>query len=296
MRAPAEGSEGHEVVRTRSGAWAMLDRESGEVMHPIGGPCTESERLYVAASRLEQRLSGPEPAPLVLLDVGLGAGSNAAAALRAWLGLSRRRPLHLVSLDRSRAALELALRPEHAPAFGWSEAVIGAARALLRDGAYSGPGLDWQLRDGDALDVLDALAREGFGADVVFWDPFSPGANPELWTLAAFRALFRVCRAGASVHTYSGATRVRSALLLAGFRVGVGDEIADGKHATVAALDPSALDNPLDRRWLERLARSTAPFPPDAPADALARVQALPQFALPVVTLPGSAPPGLGAP
>jgi tRNA U34 5-methylaminomethyl-2-thiouridine-forming methyltransferase MnmC len=271
----------HEVVRIRSGAWAMLDRLSGEVMHPIGGPCAEAERLYVAASGLERRLCEPDASPLVVLDVGLGAGSNAAAALRACLALpAGRRPLRLVSIDRSRAALELALEPEHARAFGWSGAAWDAARALVQTGFYQGPGIDWWLREDDALDVLAALAREpGFGADVVFWDPFSPASNPELWTLAAFRALFSLCRAGASVHTYSGATQVRSALLLAGFRVGVGQKIAEGKFATAAALEPAGLEQPLDGRWLERLARSTAPFPPDAPADALERVRALPQFA-----------------
>jgi len=280
----AEGVASHEIVQTRSGAWAMLDRDSGEVMHPIGGPVAEAEHLYVAASRLEQRLGEPEPAPLVLLDVGLGAGSNAAAALRTCASLPDpstrgRRALHLLSIDRSRAALELALQREHAAAFGWSEPLADAARALARSGNYRGPGVEWQLRDGDVLEVLGALASQpGFGADIVFWDPFSPGANPELWTLAAFRALFRVCRAGASVHTYSGATRVRSALLLAGFRVGIGRKIAEGKHATVAALEPAALDSPLDRRWLERLGRSSAPFPPDAPAEALSLIRALPQF------------------
>jgi queuine tRNA-ribosyltransferase len=281
MTEPRSSGPSHEVVRTRSGAWAMLDRASGEVMHPIGGPCAEAERLYVRAARLEQRLREPDPTPLVLLDVGLGAGSNAAAALRACAALpDERRPLRLVSIDRSRAAFELALRPEHADAFGWSDAVRQVALELAREGVYRGPGLEWQLCEGDALDVLGALARPpGLGADVVFWDPFSPGANPELWTLAAFRALFSLCAAGASVHTYSGATQVRSALLLAGFRVGVGDKIAEGKFASVAALDPAPLEQPLDRRWLERLARSTAPFPPDAPADALERVRALPQFA-----------------
>lgn len=258
----------------------MLDRASGEVMHPIGGPCAEAERLYAQASRLAQRLLEPGPSPLTLLDVGLGAGSNAAAALRACSDSSaRQRALRIVSLDRSRGALELALETQHAASFGWSGATFDAARTLLADGCYRGPGIEWQLRQGDALAALAGLAREeSFGADIVFWDPFSPGANPELWALAAFRALLRVCRAGASVHTYSGATQVRSALLLAGFRVGVGEKIAEGKHATVAALEPARLEQPLDRRWLERLARSSAPFPPDAPADALERVRALPQF------------------
>jgi queuine tRNA-ribosyltransferase len=216
-----------------------------------------------------------------VLDVGLGAGSNAAAALRARAALpAARRPLRLLSIERSRAALELATRPEHAAAFGWSGAEWDAARTLLHMGRYEAPGIEWQLWEGDALVALAALAREpGFGADVVFWDPFSPAANPELWTLGAFRALGAVCREGASVHTYSGATRVRSALLLAGFRVGVSQKIAEGKLATVAVLGPGGLEQPLDRRWLERLARSTAAFPPDAPLDALARVRALPQFA-----------------
>jgi queuine tRNA-ribosyltransferase len=123
------------------------------------------------------------------------------------------------------------------------------------------------------------LSREPeASADIVFWDPFSPLANPELWNFEAFTALRRSCRAGATVFTYSGATRVRAALLLAGFSVGHGAAIRAGKEATVAALAPAVLARPLGRSWLERLARSSAPFPSDAPVDALARVRALPQF------------------
>lgn len=266
-----------EVVLTHSGAPAMLDRVTGEVMHPVVGPIAEAERLYVAPSRLEARLRALEPEPLVLLDVGLGAGSNAAAAWRlseSLGGVARR--LRIVSFDRSLAALELALAPEHAGAFGLAGQAGVAARALCAQGRYDSVRSEWQLRQGELASTL-ALEPPA-SADVVFWDPFSPLANPELWTASAFSALFRVCRAGATVHTYSGATRVRSALLLAGFAVGTGEKVAEGKHATIAALGADALARPLDQRWLARLSRSSAPFPPDAPADALARITALPQF------------------
>ena len=57
-----------------------------EVMHPVIGPLVEADALYVVPSRLAARLaqtSEADPtAPLVLLDVGLGAGSNAVAAWR----------------------------------------------------------------------------------------------------------------------------------------------------------------------------------------------------------------------
>src|SRR5688572_4041202 len=109
----------------------MLDRGSGEVMHPIGGPLVECERLYVTPARLAERLAGSEPEPLVLLDVGLGAGSNAAAAIALrFAAHGAARPLSIVSFDRQLEAFELALAPEHASAFGWTGAAWQVARQL----------------------------------------------------------------------------------------------------------------------------------------------------------------------
>lgn len=272
-----------QVVRTREGALAMLDQLTGEVMHPVVGPLPEAERLYIGPSRLEARLrrsdaANHERSVLTLLDVGLGAGSNASAAYRLAqrLGPGAHR-LEIVSFDRSTDALALALQAEHRAAFGLDGAAGEAAAALLRCAEHDAPAAGWRLRVGELPATL--ALQPAASADVVYWDPFSPRANPELWTVEAFRALRRVCGAGATVHTYSGATSTRAALLLAGFWVGTGPEISRGKFATCAALGPRELEHPLDARWLQRLARSTAPFPPDAPPDALATISALPQFA-----------------
>ena len=256
----------------------MLDRATGEVMHPVVGPAVESVRLYIEPARLAARLSQPGDDPLVLLDVGLGAGSNASAAWRLAQALPEHaRRLEIVSFDRELAAFSLATQPEHAADFGLDGEVGLAARALLTTGRHQSARVGWRLVHAE---LPGALAHEpAVAADIVFWDPFSPRANPDLWTLAAFTALRRCCRAGATVHTYSGATAVRSALLLAGFAVGVGVATGEHKAATCAATSLADLERPLDRRWLERLARSSAGFPRDAPSDALARITALPQFA-----------------
>ena len=77
-----------DVVITASGAPAMRDRASGEIMHPGTGAAVEPVELYVLPSRLEARLRAPDDgaenggAPLVVLDAGLGAASNAIAAWR----------------------------------------------------------------------------------------------------------------------------------------------------------------------------------------------------------------------
>ncbi len=95
----------------------------------------------------------------------------------------------------------------------------------------------------------------------MLWDPFSPQGNPDLWNVQAFRVMRECCGPRATLHTFSGATAVRSALLLAGFYVGFGDATTDEGQYTSAAVDLRDLERPLDERWLERLLRSSTPLP-----------------------------------
>jgi queuine tRNA-ribosyltransferase len=265
-----------EIVATSSGAPSMRDAEAGEVMHPVIGAAVESERLYVAQSGLQARLLEPGLGPFTLFDVGLGAAGNALAAIRAARAApSGHRPLTVVSFERELGALTLAASPDGAARLGWSPRDAAAARALLRDGRHEEPGITWRLELGDALERLDA---EPLRADLVFWDPYSPKVNGALWTTGAFARLAARCAPGATLFTYSTATATRAALLLAGFVVGHGDASGPKEETTAAALPPARPARPLDARWLARLARSSAPFPPDAPGGALARIAALPQF------------------
>ncbi len=265
-----------EVVITRSGARAIRDRITGEIMHPVVGPAMESERLYTGPARIRERLAASDSAPLTVFDVGLGGGANAIAARRlSELAPPGFRRMMLVSFDQSFDALALATRAENAEAFAMIDH-SDAIEDLLTKHQHESPRTTWRARLGNLPQTLD---NEPPGsADVVFWDPFSPKSNPELWTFKAFAALRARCAPGATLHTYSGATSVRSALLLAGFAVGLGPQVSLGKTSTIAAIDPALLDQPLDARWLERLARSSAPFPHDAPNDALKKIAALPQF------------------
>ncbi|HVO20282.1 MAG TPA: tRNA guanosine(34) transglycosylase Tgt [Anaeromyxobacter sp.] len=277
--APAPpGAARFELVLTSSGAPAVRDAAAGEVMHPVVGAAAEADRLYVAQSRLAERLARPGP-PLVALDVGLGAASNALAALRAARSARAVAPalrrLELVSFERELGAAALSASPAGAAALGLGPLDLAALGGLLERGGHEEEGATWRLVLGD---LLLTLPQEPLEAEVVFWDPYSPRVNPELWTVAAFRAVRERCGPQATLFTYSTSTRVRVALLLAGFFAGAGDPSGPKQETTAAATEPSLLARPLDGRWLDRLARSSSPFPADAPADALARIRAHPQF------------------
>lgn len=268
-----------ELVTLRNGARAVRHLGHGEVMHPSIGPWQEALRLYVDQPRLAERLRQPGP-PLVILDVGLGAATNAAAALtcaRA-LGAERRRALELVSLEVDLAPLRLALADPQG--FGFLQPWREAAEALMREGSWEEPGLRWRLHLGNALSFLD---RPLPPADLVYFDPFSPASNPEMWTEGVLTRVRERCREdgeGALLMTYSAATPTRVTLLLAGFYVGAGVSTGTKGETTVAATRREALEAPLGARWLERWHRSSSRAPHGAPLtpEAEARLLAHPQW------------------
>ncbi|MCC6334045.1 MAG: tRNA guanosine(34) transglycosylase Tgt [Myxococcales bacterium] len=247
-----------ELVTLKTGARAVRHLGHGEVMHPVG-PWEEANRLYVDQLGLERKLAERGDEPVRILDVGLGAGTNAVAALtRAQaMGEKRLRDLEIVSLEVDDTPLQLALGdclgfPFLAP---WRT----AAEALLHAGHWEAPSLSWRLLKGDAAAMIDEV--DGY-FDLVFFDPFSPEANPTMWTPKVLRTIrSRMRLQGALLATYSAATPTRVAFLLAGYFVGKGVSTGTRQETTVAASDLELLAEPLGERFLQRWSRSSAKAP-----------------------------------
>ncbi len=268
-----------ELVTLRNGSRAVRHLGHGEVMHPSVGPWQEALRLYVEQPRLAERLRVPGE-PLVIHDVGLGAATNAVAALTCAreLGAERRRGLELVSFEVDLAPLRLALAD--AAGFPFLQPFREAAEGLMRDGVWEGEGVRWRLHLGDAQGRLGAGLPL---ADLVFFDPFSPASNPDMWTVPVLQRIRQGCREdgeGALLLTYSAATPTRVTLLLAGFYVGAGLSTGTKGETTVGATRREALAAPLGERWLERWRRSSsrAPHGEALTPEAEARVLAHPQW------------------
>ena len=70
---------------------------------------------------------------------------------------------------------------------------------------------------------LDFVAKGsktfGYQFDVVFFDAFSPDAQPELWTEEVFRNVYGLMKEGGVMTTYCAKGDVRRAMLEAGFKV-----------------------------------------------------------------------------
>jgi queuine tRNA-ribosyltransferase len=288
------------IVRDEIGY--IRDTASGELMHAGGDPSDEARALYVEQSKLIERLQDGVAEPLVVWDVGLGAATNAMAAILAVEAAAvaaaaastvvaaavapapAARRLTLISFEHDLDALTLAL--DHLRLF--KHLRHAAPRSLLNHGRWSNGAstIEWQLLTGDfAVRKFDAPAP-----DIIFFDPFSYKADGALWTLPAFRELARLCaRRPVELFTYTCSTAIRSAMLAAGFYVAKGRGTGSKAETTIALSEPAARlprrHELLGAEWLAKWRRSDARAPfgcgvadADADAEALDAVSAHPQF------------------
>ncbi len=244
-----------ELVTVRFGARSLRSRVCGEVFHPVIGPEEEAHALHVNQQRLAQRAAAlPE---FIVWDVGLGAAANAIASLEALHASPSKVEIH--SFERDLGALHFALAA--AAELPYLHARAGAALELLDSGETRVGSVRWVLHQGDFRELPPSAAST---PHAVLYDPYSPYANPEMWSLEAFAELHarlspeRPCL----LTNYTRSTAVRAALLLAGFFVGLGASIAEKDQTTAASNDLALLENPLTPDWLNRARRSTRSAPP----------------------------------
>jgi queuine tRNA-ribosyltransferase len=277
--AGAGGRVGASVGRIR-------DTISGEVMHSSNDPTAEARSLYVEQSGLIARLAQPLAAPLVVWDVGLGAATNAMAAIHAVEALRLRATLAVAGKPGAPGGPGKPAEPSDPANSGETgepgqllTAAVGrtftlvsfendvnslilalrhpawfshlrhaAPRRLLAENLWANPaaGIEWRLLRGDFHQTQLVAPLP----DIVFFDPFSYKTDQALWTLEAFRALAGLLTAQAvELFTYSASTSVRVALLASGFHVARGRSTGP-KAETTVALTPQAAALPHGRDLL----------------------------------------------
>ena len=212
----------------------------------------------------------------MIWDVGLGAAANALTAIRALsAGYTRAGPIWLESFDATFAPLDFALKNAQALAYpcGYEPELTrvrddGETRFPLAGDAAG----RWRANRGD-FPALLAGGGELPAPHAVFYDPYSPAVNAEMWKLETFSALLARLRADTPcvLTTYTRSTAVRVTLLLAGFFVGLGGATGEKDETTVATNTPALLERPLTHVWLEKKVYASTNAAPLRAGAAIAR-------------------------
>ncbi len=251
-------AEEFELVALAGGIHSLRSIRNGQTFHPVVGPAAEAQAVHVAGTRLLARANAWQGGEFTIWDVGLGAAANATAAIASLCaGYERAADVRLLSFDRTLDALDFALA--NAGALGYPATHRTPLETLRREGSadigLSGGSacLHWTLRLGDFSSLI--AGPEPLPAPhAIFFDPYSPAVNREMWTLEMFEALHARLRDSVPclLTNYTRSTAVRVTLLLAGFYVGIGPSTGEKDQTTVAANGLALLERPLDLAWLEK--------------------------------------------
>lgn len=202
------------LLTTDDGSLTLWDAEASEAFKSRHAAALESEKVFIDPGFREHPLR-KTARPFRILELGFGLATNCLALAEAAIAENpTESPVEYLGVDRETTGLEYLIG--HDPI----RAQTPWLRELLAAGKCEAlPGLRMEFRRGDFLDELKRLEGEPkFHA--VFFDAFSPKANPTAWTTGLFRQVALLLEPGGRLVTYSVSRVTKDALEAAGFQLG----------------------------------------------------------------------------
>lgn len=223
-----------------------------DMYHSAYGAPAQARHVFLGGNGLPERWQSKDR--FVILETGFGLGLNFLTTWQAWRDDPQRcRRLHFVSLEKHPFSVaDLTLAQQAWPEFTELAAELQTKWPPLTPGVHrlhlDGGKVILTLYFGDATTQLRAVDAT---IDAFFLDGFSPGKNPELWTLHFCRGLTRLATAGTTLATWSVAGTVRAALTAAEFTVKKQPGFAGKRQMLVGTFRsrrPNRHPAPTDRR------------------------------------------------
>jgi tRNA U34 5-methylaminomethyl-2-thiouridine-forming methyltransferase MnmC len=220
-----------ELQPTADGSFTFFSTEFSQSFHSSSGAREEAIGKFAIPTQLADRaITYPK---IKIFDPCYGLGYNCAAALQAIWSANPHCPVEIMALEINpevaTAAIEQQLLAD------WPAPIPALLAELAATGNVQSNLLTAQLQIGDARQTIKKV--QGFQADAIFLDPFSPAVCPELWTVEFLQLVATCCDPQGLLATYSCAGAVRNGLLLAGFAVGDTSPIGRKAPGSIASLD-----------------------------------------------------------
>lgn len=205
---------------TEDGSHTLFSEMAGQTYHSSHGAVQESRHIFIDAA-LAKAHNDMGNAQLSVLEIGFGTGLN--ALLTAQWARENGVRVEFTTIELYPLAEVVYRELNYGRLLGDELLFFGLHEAKWDAGLV-------QVDECFAIrkcksDIVEWLCNEECGMrdeglyDVVFFDAFSPDAQPELWTEEVFRSVYGLMKVGGVLTTYCAKGDVRRAMIAAGFRV-----------------------------------------------------------------------------
>jgi len=215
----------------------LVDPLSGVAFHSASGSIAETRHVYLQNSGVQRRIEQRKPTRV--FEIGLGTGLG--LLLTTDQAVQHRAPLTYVALEKdwlpTRVLKSLELH-EHLVNRQLAETYL-AWRAGLPERLSVGVFAQRFGTDQRAIvhhgDALQWSTDDPLPFDAIYFDPFAPSENPELWTAEMFAKLYPLLRSGGKLTTYCVNSKVRRTIASVGFHVQTVNGPPGGKREVLVA-------------------------------------------------------------
>lgn len=254
------------TVITRDGTKTLYNFEYQEAYHSTkAGAYTESLEKFVIPSGLEKLVKDGKK--VHILDVGFGLGYNVATAVNFSRKLSDKASLEIMSIEKDENFLDKIKCIEYPESLKEEYKLITSLEADVIN--IGGNSLKCYRKNIDNISItvlvidgrkgIQILKSEGRKFDIVFYDPFSPKVNTEMWTYDILKLISDIIKDDGIFLTYSNAIPVKVALLKAGFNIAYIKPV--GRKSPSIAASKSGIIQVVGREEIEKILKSQLSIP-----------------------------------
>jgi len=199
-----------EVILTADGSKTLYIAGLDEQYHSVNGAFTESRHVFINSGLLFHK----EKATLNVLEIGFGTGLN--ALLTGLAALEHKKAVSYYALEKYPLPPDTINELDYGGYLGGAAVEISEAieKAVWNCVTEIHPWFRLCKLEADLLNInLDMEVQ----ADVVYFDAFGPGKQPEMWTGQVFEKIYSWMASGGVIVTYSAKGEVRRRMASAGF-------------------------------------------------------------------------------
>jgi len=204
-----ENFEDHPYL-TADGSHSLYAPRFNQHYHSKQGAIMESEHIFINLGLLPV-FNNATTREVSVFEMGLGTGLNALLAWKVADELKQR--------IRYTAVEAYPIPPEMAVLLNYEQAAGKSGLSAIHDAGW---GAEFTFSEFFKFQKQQVFLQDFQPADqfdVIFFDAFSPVAQPELWTKEVFSAMFSMLKNQGVLVTYSSKGVVRRAMQAAGFIV-----------------------------------------------------------------------------
>ena len=188
----------HNLIETDDGSWSIYDEVSNASFHSLHGALTESLHVYIEAG-LNHFFAHRKVGEISIFEMGFGTGLNALLALE-W---AQKKKVNIFYHAIEKYPISADLVSDLTS--GFSGKLRFDAKAFRQMHTQSTLILENQNCHFELVkEIVDIenVTLDASRFDVIFFDAFGPGTQPELWESGILRKMYAALKDGGILTTF----------------------------------------------------------------------------------------------